>query len=312
MTTSRISELHRHPPGPRAAELTDKVAVVTGTANGIGRGIAFELAAHGAALVLTDLEREASALAAVAAEISAAGGRVSTRLADLGDAAASEQVVAGAIETYGRIDLLVNNASAWSGKDYWSPKKRQDESTPADWERVFCVNLVGTMFLSRRVAAEMHNNVPDEAGCRGAIVQITSIHDSRVRLHHIEYALSKAAQAMLVKELAVLLAPDGIRVNGIAPGDIRVRETADVDAGIRAENPYVPLGKASGLPWDVARAVVLLASSYWSPYTTGAILAVDGGLQHFNHLVHYLDPGSGKKSGGVEALRPSADNDPDR
>lgn len=281
-----------HSANQRTPELSGRVTIVTGAAHGVGRGIAKEFAEHRASVVVAD--RNALGAQEVAHEITTIGGTALAVPFDLAKAADCERLVETVLQQYGRIDVLINNASTWSDK----PFIHSDATLESNWgdlEDVIHVNLIGTMYLSRAAAREMAKNSVVEDQCNGAIIQITSIHERVVRLHHSEYPVSKAGQGMLVRELAIQLAPYRIRVNGIAPGMIAL-ETSKVDAGARLPSAYVPFRHSSGLPVEIGRMAVVLASDYWSGYVTGTTIEVSGGLHLYNHWVHELQPGSGKVS----------------
>lgn len=250
-------------------DLTGMRAIVTGSAGGLGRGIAEVLQEAGVNVLWADLKEQERLLKKAPVKKSSAW--VTT---DIGSPNDCDQLVDYALNYLGGIDLLVNNAATWSNCSFW-------KGTPEQWLKTMQVNVVGTKYLSRRVAGEMIN-----ANIAGSIIFITSIHERVPRRWHFDYPASKAAQRALVQELALELAPFNIRVNSIAPGHIENRPL-QVTKKQREKNLYVPLGGCSGMPDDIGKAVAFLASSE-AGYITGASITVDGGLSLHNHWVSQL------------------------
>jgi 3-oxoacyl-[acyl-carrier protein] reductase len=231
-----------------------RTAVVTGGAQGIGRGIAELLSELGAHVVAIDIDESALS--------SAFGGTpVTTWPGDL--AASGMDALAEAIwDAHGPVELMVNNVGIDTPQTF-------RQLTPADFDQVFATNLRGPLFFTRRLALRLI-----EAQMPGAIVFISSLHDTLIRgLPH--YSTSKAAVAMLVRELAQDLGPAGIRVNSISPGIVQSRHVPD-DPSAGRPVP-IPLGRI-GQPADVARMTAVLLSDEWSGYVTGSNVRVDGGL----------------------------------
>jgi 3-oxoacyl-[acyl-carrier protein] reductase len=233
-----------------------RVAVVTGAANGIGRGIAELLADLGARVVAVDTDDSALEEAF----------RQSSRSIKPwhGDLASPEvNALADAITTaYGPVELLVNNVGIDTPHNF-------SELPPSEFDLVFATNLRGPWFFTKQLILRL-----TEAQTGGAIVFISSLHDTFIR-GFPHYSTSKAAVAMLVRELAQELAPAGIRVNSISPGIVRSAHVADEPSA--GSHRLIPLGRI-GEPADVARMTAVLLSDKWSGYVTGANVRVDGGL----------------------------------
>lgn len=241
-------------------DLTDKVAVVTGAARRIGAAIARRLHAHGANLVLHHRGGEAEA-AALASELNAA--RSDSALcvkADLLAHSAPELLVSTALERFGRLDLLVNNASSFFPTAVGEIDER-------NWEELVGANVKAPLLLSQAAA-------PALAKVRGAIVNIVDIHAERPLKGYVVYTIAKAGLAALTRSLAMELAPD-VRVNGVSPGAIAWPEDGQFAPEVRRSIIEDTLLRRLGDPDDIARAVLFLAAD--SPYVTGQIIAVDGG-----------------------------------
>jgi NAD(P)-dependent dehydrogenase (short-subunit alcohol dehydrogenase family) len=235
-----------------------KTAVVTGAAHGIGRATAEQLADLGARVVAVD--RDSVGLA------SAFGaGPIHSCLGDVAEDPPGE-LLRAITELARPPDLLVNNVGFDTPHNFLSLSQR-------DFDRVFAANLRGPWFLTRAIAEEMMRR-----GEGGAILFISSLHDHIVR-RRPHYSSSKAAVAMLVRELAHELGPHGIRVNAISPGAIATRSVpAPASAEAARLRELVRLGGEQGRPEDVARMAAVLLCDHWAGYVTGANVPVDGGL----------------------------------
>jgi 3-oxoacyl-[acyl-carrier protein] reductase len=246
---------------PQVKILRDRVAIVTGAGQGIGRGVAICLARAGAAIVVVDQASER--IAPVVAEVEALGVqglRVTANVARVEDV---QRMVQQTVERFGQIDILVNNA----GRVVVKPLVEQSEE---EWDRVVDTNLKGVFLCCRYVLPEMM------ARKRGAIINIASIAAFHVTVPHVPYAASKAGVVALTRDLAYEVGRLGIRVNAIAPGPIDTPMAGNVSIEQRqgiARN--ILLGRM-GQPEDIGNAAVFLASDAAS-YITGATLPVSGG-----------------------------------
>lgn len=244
--------------------LRDKVCVVTGAGSGIGEETAKRFAAAGAKVAVVD--RDKPAAGRVAAQIAASGGIAVGLAADVADAEAIQEAAAIVAHALGPCRILVNNA----GVQYPEALLTMDL---AKWKRALDVNLTGALVCSQHFAPHMIG----QGG--GSIVHVGSITGSHPRAGAGAYSASKAAIAMLARQLAVELGPHGIRSNTVAPGYIKTplsarnyQDPAIADARTR----MVPLGRI-GSTQDVADLILFLASDRAS-YLTGQEVLADGGL----------------------------------
>jgi pteridine reductase len=235
--------------------------LVTGAARRVGAAISAALHGAGAAVVL---HYRASAMAAEALAAQLNGRRPGSALAlpaDLGDPAALERLVGLAIERFGRLDAVVNNASSY----FPTPIGRIDE---AAWHNLVDSNLKGPLFLAQAAAPHLRR-----AG--GAIVNITDVHAERPCKGYPTYSAAKAGLLGLTRALAVELAPE-VRVNAVAPGPIQWPEgNPDFSPEERRAIIEHTLLKRIGEPADIARTVQFLI--FDAPYITGQVINVDGG-----------------------------------
>ncbi len=242
--------------------LDGKTALVTGAARGIGRAIAEELARNGANLALCDLQAEW--LAETAASVEALGAKVACISVDVSNGEAVTKAVASVIETFGSIDVLINNAGIT--KD--GLMMRMSE---ADWDAVLSVNLKGTFLFTKAVSRPMMKQRS------GAIVNIASIIGLIGNAGQCNYAASKAGVIALTKSTAKELAARNIRVNAVAPGFIKSKMTEVLSEDVKLKMlDQIPM-KRFGEPGDVARTVLFLATEA-SSYMTGQVLTISGGM----------------------------------
>lgn len=242
--------------------LSQKVALVTGAARGIGLATAKRFLTEGWQVALLDIE---GALLHAAVAVLANPDNTLALHCDVADADAVAAAMAEVNQRFGRLDALINNA----GVAVFAPLL---ETSDADWNRVLAVNLTGP-FLCTKAAAPL---LREHGG--GAVVNITSISAVRASTLRSAYGTSKAGLAHLTKQLAVELASLGIRVNGVAPGPVETAMAKAVHTPeIRADyHDAIPLNRY-GLEEELAEAVFFLCSDRAS-YITGQILAVDGGF----------------------------------
>jgi len=246
--------------------LEGKVAIVTGAASGIGRASAERFAAEGARVVIADLD--ASGAQEVANGIVEDGGKAIPFGADVTRADETKAMVAAAVERYGRLDILFNNAGLATAP---APIEETAESV---WDAAMAVNVKGVFLCSRAAAPALRSG-------GGSIIVTSSIMGIRARPGYTAYATSKAAVVQLARTLALEMASDGVRVNCLAPvaTDTPMLGTfigdRDLEEGRAAFVSSIPLGRLA-LPADVAEAALFLASEE-SAFITGTVLPVDGG-----------------------------------
>ncbi|HDL77423.1 MAG TPA: 3-oxoacyl-[acyl-carrier-protein] reductase [Lentisphaerae bacterium] len=244
------------------ADLSGRVALVTGAARGIGQAIAVRLAEDGADVAVCDLKAEW--LEETRQKVSSAGRKVRSYEVNVGDAVGVQNVVQQVLGDFGRIDILVNNA----GITRDSLLLRLDEK---DWDDVLNVNLKGTYLFTRAVARPMMKQRS------GAIVNIASIIGEIGNAGQCNYAASKGGVIAFTKSAAKELAARGIRVNAVAPGFIQTRMTEALPEEARQKMlQMIPLARF-GQPEDVANVVAFLAGDDAS-YVTGQVVNVCGGM----------------------------------
>jgi 3-oxoacyl-[acyl-carrier protein] reductase len=243
--------------------LKGRVALVTGASRGIGRAIASELAARGASVVV-NYNKSASEAESLCQEIDSSGGKAVPAQADVSDSAQAHGLVKFALDTYGDLQVLVNNAGIT--RDTLIMMMSED-----DWDAVMSANLRSTFNCSKAAVKHMMRKR------YGRIINIASVAGQMGNAGQTNYSSSKAGQIGFTKSLAREVAPRGITVNAIAPGFI---DTEILDAmnpeTLAAAIKMVPLGR-KGLPQEVAYAAAYLASDQ-AAFITGQVLGVDGGM----------------------------------
>lgn len=245
--------------------LKDKIALVTGSSQGIGRAIAVRFAQEGADVVINSRSRDG--LEEVLQEVEALGRRGLIVQADLSKTEDIRRMFATAIEHFGKLDVLVNNAGVENHAPFW-------DVTEQDYDKVLNVNLKGVFFATQEMVRHLR------AGKRrGKIVNISSVHEELPFPNFTAYCASKGGVKMMARNLAVELGPLGINVNNIAPGAIETpinTKLLNDPAKLGALLAQIPLGRL-GQTSDVAGVAVFLASDE-ADYVTGSTYYVDGGL----------------------------------
>lgn len=255
-----------------------KTAIVTGSSRGIGKGIALSLAAAGWRIVINYHSNDAAAQAAKA-EVEALGSEALVVQADMGDVGSFDAMVNTAVEAFGKIDLLVNNAGV-------GPRQRVDmlQVGTESYDEVMGINLRGPFFLTQLVANRMIEWIRSGEMEAPKIVNVSSISAYTSSPARAEYCISKAGMGMMTTLWADRLAEFGINVYEIRPGIIKT----DLTAGVKEkydrlilEEGVTPI-RRWGLPEDVGKAVLAIASGLL-PFSTGEVINVDGGF-HISRL----------------------------
>jgi glucose 1-dehydrogenase len=241
-----------------------KKALVTGASRGIGKGIALAMASEGYDLCITYSKSKDEAESVAATIRNAHGRRCIILHADMDKENDPGRVVERAASELGQIDVLVNNA----GKTIFEPITEMTEENLN-----YLINLDFKAYLLAARAASKHMI---ERQIKGSIINITSTRGKRAYPGDAVYGGMKAALERAMESIALDLAPYGIRVNCIAPGAIRVRDTVEAKKFYESLSKRIPLGR-EGVPSDIGNAVVWLASEKAS-YITGTTLKIDGGL----------------------------------
>ena len=257
--------------------LQGRVCIVTGGAQGIGEACARRFAREGAKVVIADID-------------DAKGGALAQELqglyvhCDVGDKAQVDTLVAQAVLTHGRIDVLVNNAGIFNAADFL-------DISEADFDAVLRINLKGSFLVGQAVARAMARNEPrpgpGTSTVRGAVVNMSSVNAVLAIPNIASYNVSKGGINQLTRVMALALVDQGIRVNAVAPGTIATELAAkavltseDARKKVMSRTPMKRMGEAS----EVADLVAYLASDAAS-YITGEIVVIDGGRMTLNYTV---------------------------
>ncbi|MBC2602724.1 SDR family NAD(P)-dependent oxidoreductase [Puniceicoccus vermicola] len=245
-------------------DLSGRIALVTGSARGLGRAIAEELSRNGASVIVNDLRAE-GASATLVGELKAEGHKVWNMAADVSDEIAVNALFEKIVKDCGRLDFLVNNAGTAITQDIF-------ETSTEEWDRILDTNLKSCFLCSKRAMELMRDQK------FGRIVNIASVVAHRgAFMGPVHYAASKSGMLGITKTLARTGAPLGINVNAVAPGIIltELLERSHGADGIKELAKSVPLGV--GAPRDVGMSVAFLCSAA-ADYITGATLDVNGGM----------------------------------
>jgi glucose 1-dehydrogenase len=248
--------------------LKGKVAIVTGANSGIGKSIAQQLAHRGAKVVI-NYRSHPEQTEAVLSEISAAGGIAIGGQADITNLNALQEVVDLAVSTFGRLDIMVNNAGLETRTSIL-------DTTPADYDKVLDVNLKSTFFGTQFAAKQMIIQ-----GGGGRVINISSVHEDWPMPNNTAYCLAKGGVRMLARTAGVELAPHGITVVNVGPGAVNTpinASTINNPLLLAKLNSAIPMGRMAE-PEEIASLVAFLASDAAS-YITATSIFADGGIMH--------------------------------
>jgi len=262
------------PSCPVVQKLKGQTAIVTGANSGIGKAVAVAMGCAGANVVINYLSDEENVLAEMSAEIERCGGRTIGFQADISSEDEVKAMFDKARETYGTVDIMVNNAGLQQDAPIEDMSLKQ-------WQKVINVNLTGQFLCSREAVREFkRSGVKKEVSCAaGKIICISSVHEVIPWAGHVNYAASKGGVMMMMKSIAQEVAPYRIRVNSICPGAIKTHintaawSTPEAEAELLKLIPYQRVGE----PDDIARVAVWLASDD-ADYINGTSIFVDGGM----------------------------------
>jgi meso-butanediol dehydrogenase/(S,S)-butanediol dehydrogenase/diacetyl reductase len=246
------------------ARFSDTIVLITGAASGIGEGAARRFAAEGATLMLGDIDKPA--LDRLASDL---GGTVETREADVSDREACEALVQAAVDRFGRIDVLINDA----GVDHLG---KLDEGDFADFTKVIETDLYGVVHMSRAAIAHLRKS-------RGCIINVSSVSGLGGDWNHSFYCAAKGAVSNFTRALAMDEASNGVRVNAVNPSLTYTALTSGMKEQpelIAKFEERIPMGRGAE-PADIAGAIAFLASAD-ARFITGVNLPVDGGLTASN------------------------------
>src|SRR5215217_2966154 len=255
-----------YPIGRLAVQLENKVAAVTASSLGIGRAIALAFGQEGASVAVNYRSHPEGGQEAVE-EIEKRGGKAISVQADVSEPDGVRNLIRQTVKEFGRLDVMVNNAGI--------EQKIPFLETPLEvWEKVISVNLTGVWLGCQEAASQMVSQ-----GDGGRIINVSSVHEDLPMQTNSPYCAAKGGVRMLMRTIAVELAPHGITVNNIAPGAIETPINRNLDNHPKQRQELlseIPLGRI-GQPEDVASLAVYLASDA-SSYSTGSTFVVDGGM----------------------------------
>ncbi len=252
--------------GGKTLRLRNKVAVITGSSLGIGSAIALAFAQEGAA-VAVDYRSHPDEAKEIVDKVEGSGGRAISVRADVSSPEDVKNLIQSAVEAFGRLDVMVNNAGI--------EEKMAFLDTPLDvWSKAIAVNLTGAWLGCQEAARQMVSQ-----GGAGRIINVSSVHEDLPMPTNAPYCAAKGGLRMLMRTIAVELAPHNITVNNIAPGavdtpmDAPLKEDANEMQKLLSEIPLRRMGK----PEEVAALAVYLASDD-AAYVTGSTFVIDGGM----------------------------------
>ena len=256
--------------------LKDRIAVVTGAAQGIGLAIAARFIAEGAAVVMGDRNKEIGEKEAK--RLTKAGGKATFVACDVSEASAGKQLVEATVKAHGRVDILVNNAAIIDNAQFLDLEL-------AEFDRVLGVNLRAYFVIGQAAARQMAAQIK-AGGKAGTIINMSSVQEHFGLPDHVAYSVAKGGVRQLTRAMAVALAPQGIRVNAIGPGTIAtplIKNVITTEDFRRRVLSRTPLGRV-GEPSEVASIAAFLASEDAS-YITGETIYCDGGRIPLNYTV---------------------------
>lgn len=245
------------------ARFDGKVVVVTGGGSGVGRSVAELFAQEGAKVVVGDIVELGGQ--ETVSQIKTAGGEATFQKVDVINWEDVQALVKKAVDTYGKLDVYVNNAGMFDGMANW------EKTTPDLWDRIININLRGYFFGAKSA-------IPELIKTKGNIVMTASVAGLGANAGGVAYTASKFGVVGLINQIAVEVAPQGVRVNGVAPGGVRTGMTTDLVKDPQSNQSIAantPLGRWADSE-EIARAILFLASDDAS-YITGTVVRVDGG-----------------------------------
>lgn len=254
----------------RNFDVKERVVLITGAGQGIGRELARQFAAAGSIAVVADLNTASAE--GVAAEIEAEGCRAMAVPVDVADEASVDGMVKAVVGAFGRIDVLVNNASLFSSL----PKRPFDQIPLSEWRKVMDVNITGVFLCARAVADAMREQ------SFGRIINISSDSVHRGTRNYLHYVTSKSALIGMTNSLARELGPHGVTVNCIRPGTVETEveeRLASLTPELRQRNIDLQCIPRTMVPSDLAGLVMFLTTPAAS-FITGQTIACDGGYTH--------------------------------
>jgi len=262
------------PACPIKKKLRGQTAIVTGASSGIGKGVALGMGHSGANVVINYVSADDQLLADMIKDIERCGGRAIAVKADVSNETQVQAMFQKTIETFGRIDIMVNNAGLQQDSAF-------DQMTLAQWQKVIDVNLTGQFLCAREAVRNFKKQgIDPKISCAsGKLICMSSVHEVIPWAGHVNYAASKGGVMLMMKSIAQEVAPYRIRVNSICPGAIKTPinksawDTPQAEKELLTLIPYQRVGEVE----DIARVAVFLASDD-SDYITGASIFVDGGM----------------------------------